>query len=477
MLAWKQFLEHQEREFGKETVDRWLRPLTIKHFDNTTLYLEAKDSFQALWFEEHIRHKLFGFVNAQKKPIAIKLEVAGTEKKIKKNKPGPKLTEATSILFEELDPTCTFESFVCSEENKITYTLVEELSSQLAASSLQFTKSVNPYKTPFNPLFLYGPPGCGKTHLLIAIAHKLLRAGLKVLYVRADLFTDHVVKSIRSGEMAYFRTIYRTADVLIIDDVQMLAKRVATQEEFFHTFNALHITGKPIFIAAHAPPQSLAHIEPRLISRFEWGLTLPLCLPEKKDLTKLIEKKAQMLSYPLSNRSAEYLSDTFSINPKSAMKALNALVLRSHLGSKNMAIKNALVSPQQIKVVLADLIDKERQQLLTPERILHTVAERYDIRADDLTAKSQSRKFVVPRQIAMYFCRTLLKLPYMKIGDIFSKDHSTVMSSTKLIEKELQLIESDIATKVKAIQIDLQTKRQIEAPQEEIPIEPPAPVL
>ena len=222
------------------------------------------------------------------------------------------------------------------------------------------------------------------------------------------------------------------------------------------------LIGKPIFIAANVPPQSLAHIEPRLISRFEWGLTLPLCLPEKKDLIKLLEKKSEVLGYPLTIRAAQYLSEAFSANPKSAIKALDALVLRTHLHSKNKAIKQAVATPQQIKVLLADLIEKEKEQLLSPDRILQAVAEHYEIRSEDLIAKSQSRKYVVPRQIAMYLCRSLLKLPYMKIGDVFSKDHSTVMSSTKQIEQELLRIESDIAANVKAIKLQLQTKRKSE---------------
>jgi chromosomal replication initiator protein len=465
MLAWKQFLEHQEREFGKETVDRWLRPLAIKHFDESTLYLEAKDSFQALWFEEHIRHKLVSFVNAQKKPITIKLEITGAvtgiEKKTKKKPALPKPQEATSILFEGLDPSCTFDSFVVTEENQITYQVIEETCSQLVAHKLQFTKASTPYKLSCNPFFIYGPPGCGKTHLLMGVAHKLLRAGFKVLYARADVFTDHVVRSIRSGEMAYFRTVYRTADVLIIDDVQTLAKRAATQEEFFHTFNALHTIGKPIFIAANACPQSLASIEPRLISRFEWGLSLPLYLPEKKDMIKLLEKKAEALGLALNARSLQFLSETFSLSTKSAVKALDALLLRSHLSCKNNAQKADSITLQQMKVLLSDLIEKEKEQLISPERILQKVAEHYGIRPEDLTAKSQSRRFVTPRQIAMYLCRSLLKLPYMKIGDVFSKDHSTVMSSIKQVEKELALIESTLASSVKAITMELCQKKPL----------------
>ncbi|HXF29234.1 MAG TPA: DnaA/Hda family protein [Chlamydiales bacterium] len=435
MHAWTTFVKQQEKEFGKETCDRWLLPLKIARFDACNLYLETENAFQELWFEEHIRPKLKSFVNNNNSPIRIHLhrkngQVTVTEstkpkkKKTGKNSDKEKESKSSfSIAFEELDPSHSFREFIVTSENSIIGKLCDEL----------FLESSN--KATFNPLYIHGPKGSGKTHLLMSLAERFKKSGKSVLFARAELFTDHVVRAIRAAEMPKFREIYRKADVLIVDDVHEFSKKTATQEEFFHTFNTLHTASKQIILSSNITPQNLSAIEPRLVSRFEWGISLPLHPLDKKQVIEMIEKRALFFHFAIHPRTIEFIAETFASSPKAAVKALHALLLRTEEKGKTKGPLPVL----ECRTLIADLIDEENNVKLTPEKILQAVAEFYGIRKDDITGKSQSRDAVLPRQLTMHLCRDLLRLPYMKIGDLFSRDHSTVMSSIRQIEKLLQV--------------------------------------
>ena len=470
MYAWDTFVKEQENTFGKETVERWLRSLKVSHFDACNIYLEAKDTFQAAWFEEHIRPKLKdqSLVNNNHSPIAVHLSVAGLKSvtnlkeraiqkaKIKKQQE----TLSFALTFEALDPSHIFNEYLVSKENLIVYKLLEELililsQKKLELDAAQQQPNFSLPENAVNPIFLYGPEGSGKTHLLQAVAHKLRSLKLQVIYARAELFTEHVVKAIRQAEMSKFREIYRKADVLIIDDVHTLAKKAATQEEFFHTFNTLHTSNKQIILSANSSPQNLQNIEPRLISRFEWGISLPLFHLEKKEVIQLLEKRAKFLNFPLHARCAEFLAESFATNLKHAMRAKQALMLRSHVYKKHQQAEKAPLSIAQARHLLADLIEDEKSRKLTFEKIIQACAEFYGIRYEDIVGKSQSRECTDPRKLAMYLCRHLLKLPYMKIGDLFDRDHSTVMSSTRQIERQLAADDSDVRRALSAIETSL----------------------
>ncbi|MDB6081801.1 MAG: dnaA1 [Chlamydiia bacterium] len=477
MHTWENFLKEQESEFGKETVDRWLRSLQVLRFDACNLYLEAKDSFQTLWFEEHIRPKLKNFVNNNHSPIKVHLALKGAQS-TKKGQEGVEkraekadgkqrkavATPSFTINFEELDPTHVIDEFIPTSDNLIVIKLLEELHTQFSEIQYQQLSNKVPFSIPknsINPIYLYGPAGSGKTHLLQATAQKFKNLGLQVIYARCDLFTDHVVRAIRAAEMPKFREIYRRADVLIIDDVHELAKKTATQEEFFHTFNTLHTAGKQIILSANVAPQHLQHIEPRLVSRFEWGISLQLTTLEKKEIVELIEKRAALLNLSLHERTIEFLAETFASNTKAIMRAEQALMLRTHLREKQHKLEpKAPITLAQAKTLLADIIEEEESHKLTSDKIIHTVAEFYGIRAEDVTGKSQNRECMLPRQLSMHLCRHLLKLPYMKIGDLFARDHSTVMSAIRGVEKQLNSDGNDIRSTINALEQRLaQSKR------------------
>ncbi len=455
---WQQFLLQNEKEFGKETVDKWLRTLVVKKSDLSSLHLEAPDSFQALWFEEHVRPRLHLFVNQKSKPIKVLLTIQGKPTNTKKRDVAKEGLPQFTLHFDELDPSHSFEEFYTSKENEVPVRIIQQICTQLTdkkvQSMSQFSdtpKEVQPTQS-INPIYLYGPSGSGKSHLLSAMCQKLRRVGYEVIYVTSSQFCDHLVKALKAGQMQEFRKIYRKADVLLVDDIHNLARKSTTQEEFFHTFNALHAQNLTIVLASAQAPCFLQHIEPRLVSRFEWGIVLDLQLVTKKELQKIIETRASFFNFPVSFRIVEFLAETFPSSPKQALKALETLVLRAHMHS---AINPTLLSLSACKTILSDLIKQEKDRSINPQMIIDSVSEHYGISIDDIAGKSQDRTCTLARKVSMYLCRHLLKIPYMKIGDIFSRDHSTVMSSIRQVEKLKISPQSDVANKLHSIESDL----------------------
>jgi chromosomal replication initiator protein len=452
MQAWEQFLLQQETELGAETVQKWLRSLKIQRFDACNLYLEAKDSFQALWFEEDMRGKAQAkLVNGNNKRIKIHLSIANITSGSKKNRNQALhnkeiKTPQFQLHFDELDPLCLFQNFITSQENQLTHKFLCELAGLSPSTT-------TPLGT-FNPIYLYGPTGSGKTHLLMSLAQNFRAHGFKSLYVRAELFTDHVVSAIRAGEMSTFRQAYRNADILLVDDVHVFSRKGATQEEFFHTFNTLHLQGKQIILSANCAPQELQLIEPRLVSRFEWGIVLTLKPVKNEELINMLQVKAQALNFFLPTKIADFLVETFTSNPKALIKAFEALVLRLHLDS-HQSIQGLSIAAT--KTLLSDLLAEEQKAALSSTKILQAVAEHYGIRTEDILGKSQTRECTLPRQIAMHLCREKLKMPFMKIGDLFARDHSTVMASVKHIQKLLEKDDRDISGAWHTILKKLQT--------------------
>ncbi len=442
MRAWDEFLVQQEVELGTDTVNKWLKPLKVIKFDACNLYLEAKDSFQLMWFEEHLRSKVSAkLVNNNKKRIKVHLAlINATAAPAKKKRVAQQAVPQPPkflLQFDDIDPLCTFDNVFCSESNRVAFQLL----CKLALGELGV----------FNPIFLHGSAGVGKTHLLMATVHALRQKGFNVLYSRAETFTDHVVSAIRAGEMSVFRQAYRNSDVLCIDDVHVFARKAATQEELFHTFNTLHLAGKQIILSANCSPAELQLIEPRLISRFEWGIAMALEAPNQEELRQILQKKAEALHFPLNHKIVEFLIETFTSGTKSLVRALEALILRTHLQESSLGHSATTLTLPTVKYHLSDLILEEQQAAVTPEKVIKTVAEYFGLRPEDIIGKAQSREYVLPRQIAMHICRHQLKLPFMKIGDVFSKDHSTVMSSVKVIQKGLEKDDPDIQSNLKAI--------------------------
>ncbi|NDE82659.1 MAG: AAA family ATPase [Chlamydiia bacterium] len=450
MQAWQKFLTALESDLGADTVQKWLRPLKVIHFDAGNLYLEAVDSFQITWFEEHIRAKARKhLVNNNFNPIKIHISSASLEdhsneltgldetKNIRPAKPH------FELIVDTLDPSTRIEDFIVSETSKMVFEIIASLSGIRQNSSFPVELGQ------FNPIYMYGPSGSGKSHLLMALTTALQKNGVSARYVKMETFTENVVAAIRSGNMQDFRKSYRLVDVLLVDDVHILSKKTATQEEFFHTFNTLHTIGKQIILSAHSAPMFLQDIEPRLISRFEWGITLPLGILNREELKAMIEKRLILLGFPLATRSIDFLLDTFSSHLKSLHKAIDALVLRAH--SSKIKTKSTALQEKDIKDILHDLIAQTQRNVLNPQKIVQIVAECYGIKSEDVLGKSQSHECTLPRQIAMFMCRNKIKMPFTHIGQFFRRDHSTVISSVNLIKEKEESSDQELLSTLRQI--------------------------
>jgi len=418
MKAWTLFLQDLEKTIGVSTTRKWLYSLKVLKFDACNLYLEAENHFQAKWFEEHIRPIIQkGFYNENFHKIKIHLSVKNLYKpdKIKPQK-------NPEILSDPLDSYLTFPFFIASDKNLMTLKLLKETAQKNSS---------------FNPIFLYGQKGCGKTHLLQACAQIFKQRNFNTFFVNARTFTSHVVDAIRNGHMQLFRKTYRNLDVLIIDDIQILANKFATQEEFFHTFNTLHSENKTIIISSNIAPNSMDNIESRLVSRFEWGISLLLEKLEKKELKHVLKNQTTLLNLELDQPVEKFILEKFQ-NIRSIKKALKTLVLKTHL-------ENAFsFDLNNVKKHLSHLIEEEEITILNHDKIVHEVSIYFGLTTKDILGKSQTRECTLPRQFSMYLCRELLKMPFMKIGCIFKRDHSTVMTSVKTIKKDLEIKNVDI---------------------------------
>lgn len=436
MRLWEEFLKQLDVELGKQTVDFWLRTLKLQKQTANTLYFTAADSFQVLWFEEHVRpiaQTRFVDESGQQWHIqlkALKDEPAADEQLNKvKSRAKAKRAAATNasapslnITGDTLDPSATFSSIHEHEGNRLAWRVLKKLSSDPQAFISEG----------YNPVYLYGPTATGKSSLLMAAANQLKDANKSVLYVTGETFTQHVVRAIRLGMMQEFRRFYRGIDVLLVDGVEVFTHKAATQEEFFHTFNTLHVGAKAIVVSAKVAPKDLKGIEARLVSRFEWGLLLSLEPALSAEMDAILKLQAQRLNLNLGPIQAKVLTEHFAPDPSELTKALTALSIRCH--RHKLTLKQLI--PSQIHELLAGLKAQQIEQQLTAERIVQVVSDFYGITTKDLLGKGQQREFSLPRQVAMFLCREKLQLPFLKIAELFGRDHSTVMTSCKLIEKQ-----------------------------------------
>ncbi len=442
MEAWDTFLNAAEKELGEVNVNKWLRTVKVVHFDAANIYLEASDTFQLQWFEEHVRDlaqkKL---VNSNFTPIKVHINIPHAQEN-KKHKTPVKIEIKPSpilpLVKDVCDPSATLENFIRGSGNEMAVNVLSLLCSFSPTTKLG----------QFNPLFLYGPSGTGKSHLLMAAAALLQKGGLQACYVKAETFTENVVQAIRMGNMQTFRHAYRHVDVLLVDDIHIFAKKLATQEEFFHTFNALHMEGKQILLSAHCHPSLLQDIEPRLISRFEWGLTLSIAKLEDNDLSRMLQNRCTSLQFPLQEEVIHFLIHTFSYNVKSLHRALEALILRFPTTCREQSLD---LKENEIAKLLEDLIEKEKKLQLSPQKIVQLVSEHFGIKNEDILGKAQSQEFSLPRQVSMFLCRQKIKMPFAQIGDFFQRDHSTVMSSVRNIQEKIDSKDNDLRVSLRIL--------------------------
>ena len=334
-----------------------------------------------------------------------------------------------------LNPKYKFNTFVVGSSNKF-------------AHSASLAVAESPGQT-YNPLYLYGGPGLGKTHLMHSVGHFILEQNpdMKVLYVTSEEFTNEVIESIRSGNaasMTKLREKYRTVDVLMVDDVQFIIGKESTQEEFFHTFNVLHSARKQIILSSDKPPKEIDNLDERFRSRFEWGLIADIQPPDYETRMAILRKNAELCSLKINEEIINYIATNIKSNIRELEGALNKIVAAAKLNQVDLTLPVA-------EEALKDVIYPNKSREITPNTIITVVSEHFGVKPEDVTSKKRNSEFVLPRQIVMYLCRKLTETSYVNIGKLLSKkDHTTIMHGVNKITAELEINE-DLKNKVDII--------------------------
>ena len=286
----------------------------------------------------------------------------------------------------------------------------------------------------YNPLFIYGGVGLGKTHLMHAIGHHLrARKKAKVLYITSEHFTNEFIDAIQNGSLPKFRRRYRQADVLLIDDIQFLAGKERSQEEFFHTFNTLFDHHKQIVLSSDRPPAEIQNLEARLVSRFEWGMTAELLPPDAETRTAILQKKAEGMQIRIDRDVVAFLAARVRSNVRRLEGALMRVASYASLNNGHMP------TPDRLEHLLKDLLQEEARRSVTIDQIKTRVAEHFDLRLADMTSKRRPANIAFPRQVAMYFARELTKSSLCEIGDAFGgRDHGTVIHAHRLVKERIK---------------------------------------
>ena len=339
-------------------------------------------------------------------------------------KPEP-VRSANRVKIEDahLHPKYRFDTFIVGSNN-------------MFAHSACLAVSESPGNT-YNPLFLYGGAGLGKTHLMHSIGHFILEQNpsMRVLYVTSEQFTNEVIESIRSGNatsMARLRDKYRTVDVLLIDDIQFIIGKESTQEEFFHTFNELHQAGKQIVLSSDRPPKEMVTLDERFRSRFEWGLIADIQPPDYETRMAILKKNAEATGKHFDDEILQYIA----ANIKSNIRELEGAILKIMAYSR---LRNSEPSLTIAREALKDIIDPDKQNIITPEMIMRVVCEHYDVRSSNILSRKKNAAVVVPRHVIMYICREYTDATLEQVAYLLGKrDHSTVIHGVEKIKKEIE---------------------------------------
>jgi len=419
MNLWDKILQHTERRVNPHSFATWFRPTRFERLDGDRLTVRVPSRLfckrltetygqllQAVLTEIGKPQVQFDYVCAEAEPVAA----------ASLNLP---VSSQTKLDFDavahQLNPRYTFDSFIVGASNQFAHAAAVAVAEQPSKS--------------YNPLFLYGGVGLGKTHLMQAIGHSLKRRNpaMRLTYISAEKFTNEVISSIRFERMAAFRDRFRNMDVLMVDDIQFIATRERTQEEFFHTFNALYDQQKQIVISSDCPPKEISSIEERLRSRFEWGLIADIQPPDLETKIAILQKKAESERVQVPDDVAEYIARAIKSNIRELEGALIRLMAYASLTGADLNLATA----QQ---VLKNIIETQEKKV-TIEQIQKRVGEVFGLRAQDLKMRSNSKVIAYPRQVAMFIVKQLTSASLPEIGRQFGgKHHTTVLHSINKIE-------------------------------------------
>lgn len=432
--VWKTVLERLRGQLSETTINTWFDEVDVVTMEDSAFVLHCNNDFKKNYIEtlfiKHIKEVLKDIFSMDLEVKILNDQQLTAYHGVAPDRPG--------ALYES--DTFTFETYVVGPSNKLAYAAARAVADKPADN--------------YNPLFIYGDSGLGKTHLLYAIAHQVLRRdpGAKIVYIKGDEFTIELVDAIREGKNNEFREKYRMADVLLVDDIQFIAGKQQTQEEFFHTFNTLYESKRQIVLTSDRPPREMTQLEDRLRTRFEWGLMVDVAPPDFETRLAIIKTKAALLGVQLPDEITGYIAENVTANVRQIEGTLNKiLAYRDLLGDK--------VDEEAVGRAVRDMLKKSNEYVPSPSVIIDYICKYYNLEEDVLRGQSRGREIVNARQIAMYLIRRMTNLSLVDIGKEFGgRDHTTVLHSLDKVEKQMRS-EPAFAEVVKEITTNINAKK------------------
>jgi chromosomal replication initiator protein len=420
--AWQAVLGQLQMDMAKATFDTWVKDTECVAFEDGTFVIGVQNAYARDWLESRLTSTVTGLLaGMMDRSVEVRFVVWQV-----KNKPEPQSTHTEEnvpaasrpVVKTTLNARYSFGNFVVGASNRL-------------AQAASLAVAENPARA-YNPLFLYGGVGLGKTHLLQAIGNKCVNDGLSVLYVSSEEFTNDLINAIRSHTTQAFREKYRYIDVLLIDDIQFIAGKESTQEEFFHTFNTLHGQDKQIVLTSDRSPKAMITLEERLRSRFEWGLIADIQPPDLETRLAILRSKSERMTRQVPGEILEAIAHRMQSNIRELEGALNRMVAYADL-------RGIPLTADLVDSALVDLLPQRKE--VAPDQVLKMVSDAFGITVDQILARDRSRSVALPRQIAMYLLREEAQISLPQIGEVLGgRDHTTVMYGC---EKVADLLEQD----------------------------------
>ena len=425
---WPEIMSDLKQHLSQETIERWFNNIIDVDKRQSTLYIKVHSDGQAEWMEKHYAQILQeSAIKAADENLDV-VFIMGENQAFASNEPNETQTVYQSEAYNNnqsnrfnFNPRYNFESFVVGSSNRFAHAAALAVADRPAKN--------------YNPFFLYGGSGLGKTHLMHAIGHRVLnlRPNTNILYISTETFTNEFISSVRQGSAHKFKNRYRTADIFLVDDIQFLTGKEETQVEFFHTFNALYEQGKQIVISSDRHPKDIATLEERLRSRFEGGLITDIQPPDLETRIAILQYKSSIENLKITNDAIAYIATNIPSNIRELEGALNRV--------KYYALVNnsPVINLSLTETVMDDILPNKQKQALSPNLIKDCVSSYFNLQSGDLASPRRDQSITKPRHIAMYLCQTLLHMSLNDIGEHFGKrDHTTVLNGTKKITNNLK---------------------------------------
>ncbi|HOC42950.1 MAG TPA: chromosomal replication initiator protein DnaA [Thermoanaerobaculales bacterium] len=417
MERWKELQPHLQKMLGEDEYATWIGPLRVVASNERSLTLSSDNSIVTDWVRDHLLSDIETVARGHFGP-AYRIEIAATAGGGAKRSSA---AAAAPFATHPIHPAFTFDRFVVGPSNQFATAAAEAVADRPGEA--------------YNPLYIYGGSGLGKTHLLHAIAHRVderykrRKTKLKVVYMTTEQFVNELINCIRRKQMELFRQTFRGVDILLLDDIQFIAGKEQTQQEFFHTFNTLQSTGRQVVFTSDARPADIPGLEERLRSRFLQGLIADIQPPDLETRCAILREKARAIGWELPEDVVLFIARRVQKNVRELEGYLNRTIAYAQL-------KNTRITVDVVRMALFELMPDQRQT--SPGDIIRFVAQHYGIRVADLKGRSNRRSIALPRQVAMYLIRDILELSFPEIGKIFAKHHSTAMYAVDIIQKMRQ---------------------------------------